>query len=86
MSKHQTAPRHGFAPSRRHEIAAEVRLVREEAERRYNETDLLVAALRDHVRDLQAERDRLRLELEAFREADRLKAASWLWRGTKGPR
>jgi hypothetical protein len=67
-------------------MAAEVRLVREEAERRYNETDLLVAALRDHVRDLQAERDRLRLELEALRDTERLKSAGWLWRGTKGPR
>ena len=86
MSKHEAAPKHGLAPSRRHEMAAEVRLVREEAERRYNETDLLVAALRDHVRDLQAERDRLRLELEALRDAERLKSAGWFWRGTRGPR
>lgn len=77
---------HGLAPSKRHEIAAEVRLVREEAERRYNETDLLVAALRDHIRDLRVERDRLRAQVDAARETERLHEASWLWRGTKGPR
>ena len=86
MSKQPTAPRHGLPPSRRHDVAAEVRLVREEAERRYNETDLLVAVLRDHVRDLQAERDRLRMELEAMRQARSLQSADWLWRGTKGLR
>lgn len=86
MSKHEAAPRHGLAPSKRHEVAAELRVVREEAQRRYHETDLLVAALRDHVHDLQAERDRLRSELEALRNAERLTSANWLWRGTKGPR
>ena len=86
MNKQDSAPRHGLPPSRRHDVAAEVRLVREEAERRYTETDLLVAVLRDHVRDLQAERDRLRMELDAMREARRLQLADWLWRGTKGPR
>jgi hypothetical protein len=86
VSRHETAPRHGLAPSKRHDVATDVRLIREEAEKRLNETDLLVAALRDHVRDLQAERDRLRAELEAMREGEQLQAAAWLWRGTKAPR
>lgn len=86
MSKPDTSARHDAPPSRRRELSAEVRIVREEAARRYTETDLLVAALREHVRDLQAERDRLRAELEAAREAAALADADWFWRGTRGPR
>ena len=45
------------------DIATEIRLVREQAVARVSEVDLLVAALRDHIRDLRAERDYLRAEL-----------------------
>ncbi len=85
MSEHLPAVIHGIPPSKRRELAAELRQVHEEAQRKYNETDLLVAVLRDHIRDLQAERDRLRAELEASRETRRLEEAGWLWRGTRGP-
>lgn len=86
MNKQDTTLRHGTPPSRRRDVAAEVRLVREEAVQRYGETDLLVAALRDHIRDLQSERDRLRAELDSMRQASSLASADWFWRGTRGPR
>jgi hypothetical protein len=47
--------------------------------------DLLVAALRDHVRDLQAERDVLRAQLARAAEERRLEASAWMWRGMKQP-
>jgi hypothetical protein len=68
------------------DAAVEVRRMREEARSRYGEVDLLVAALRDHVRDLRAERDALRAELAARDEAVRRDGAAWLWRGSKGVR
>jgi hypothetical protein len=49
-----------------------------------SEVDLLVAALQDHIRDLQAERDWLRAELARLRSAQQLAAAGWLQRGFKG--
>lgn len=65
------------------DLATDARRLREDAQARYGEVDLLVAALRDHVRDLQLERDRLRAELDELRSASNLSAASWLWRGMK---
>ncbi len=68
------------------ELAAEIRAVREQATARVTEVDLLVAAMRDHIRDLQDERDYLRAELAKAREAVRLANASWMQRGVKGNR
>ena len=73
------------APSqRRRETGLELRRLREEASARYSEVDLLVAALQDHIRDLQAERDALRAQLMAAAEDARRESAAWLWRGSKG--
>lgn len=68
------------------DLAAEIRLVREQAAARVTEVDLLVAALRDHISDLQAERDFLRAELARAHEAVRIANASWMQRGVKGNR
>jgi hypothetical protein len=68
------------------DLAGEARLLREEAQSRYSEVDLLVAAMRDHIRDLQAERDRLLAELDAIRARTALEATPWLWRGMKPAR
>ncbi len=68
------------------ELAAEIRLVREQAAARVTEVDLLVAALRDHIADLQAERDLLRAELARAHEAVRIANASWMQRGQKANR
>ena len=67
-------------------LAGDARRLREEAQRRYGEVDLLVAALRDHVRDLQLERDRLRAELERLSTQSRLSNSAWMWRGMKPAR
>lgn len=48
---------------------------------RYREVDLLVAAMREHIRDLQAERDRLLSEVAALRDNARRGTAAWLVRG-----
>jgi hypothetical protein len=69
----------------RGEIATEIRLVRERAVARVSEMDLLVAALRDHVRDLQAERDYLRTQL-AHANARTIVDAMQLLRGQKANR
>jgi len=69
----------------RGEIATEIRLVREQAVARVSEMDLLVAALRDHVRDLQAERDYLRTQL-AHANARTIADAMQLLRGQKANR
>jgi len=66
-----------------HEIALEAAWLRRQAEARYGEVDLLVAALRDHVRDLQVERDRLLAEVARLRDDARRTSAGWLWRGVK---
>lgn len=66
------------------DVGAEIRRLRAEASVRVSEVDLLVAALRDHVRDLQRERDWLRGELEESRSRHALSEASWLHRGLKG--
>lgn len=70
----------------REALALEVRRLREEARSRTLEVDLLVAALKDHIRDLQQERDHLRAELTRASEAGRLASADWLHRGLKGAR
>ena len=76
-----------IAPARpRDAIAAEIRLVREQAVSRVSEVDLLVAAMRDHIKDLQAERDWLRAELAHSNEARALMGATWLHRGQKANR
>jgi hypothetical protein len=67
----------------RGDIATEVRRIREAAQVRYSEVDLLVATLKDHIRDLQRERDYLRAQLAMSREARRLESATWLQRGQK---
>lgn len=74
----------------RQELAEETAELRRLAEARYTEVDLLVAALREHIRDLRAERDRLLGELARAREeharlaeAARLSSATWLIRGSK---
>jgi hypothetical protein len=72
-----------LAPSQRYTTALEVRRLRGDAQSRYTEVDLLVAALREHVRDLRAERDALRAQLVRAAEERRLESSSWLWRGMK---
>ncbi|MFN0094229.1 MAG: hypothetical protein ACKVVT_05550 [Dehalococcoidia bacterium] len=57
--------------------------MREFATRRYTEVDLLVVAMRDHIADLQIERDRLLSEVARLRDDSRRERASWLARGTK---
>ena len=74
----------------RQDLAGETAELRRLAEARYSEVDLLVAALREHIRDLRAERDRLVAELDRTRqdhehlaESLRLSATTWLERGSK---
>jgi len=75
------------APARSHgSIASEIRLVREQAVARVSEVDVLVVDLRDHIKDLQAERDWLRAELARTNEARALAGATWLHRGQKANR
>jgi hypothetical protein len=68
------------------ELAAEIRQVREQAAARVTEVELLVAALRDHIRDLQSERDFLRAELAKAQEAVIIANVSWMQRGVKANR
>ena len=78
-----------YAPTTGHEreaLADEVRRLREDARSRTLEVDLLTAALKDHIRDLQAERDHLRAELSRANEQRRLSTSEWFHRGMKGPR
>ena len=72
---------------RRHEsVAEELHRLREAATQRYSEVDLLVVALKDHIRDLQLEREALLAEVERLREETMRQDAAWLWRGLKPPR
>ncbi len=64
-------------------LAVEARMLRDEARARYGEVDLLVAALRDHVKDLRIERDRLLTEVARLRDDARRTSAAWLSRGAK---
>lgn len=72
-------------PWRHDALAAETRQLRERAAQRYSEVDLVVAALRDHIRDLQAERERLLAELHRLRDEAARRRAPWLERGQKAP-
>ncbi len=74
------------------DLLREAAELREVAQSRYSEVDLLVAALREHIADLRQERDRLVSELERSRENEaslrddqRRLTADWLWRGVKPP-
>lgn len=72
--------------SRRHDVAVEAGRLRREAERRYSEADLLVAALREHIDDLRSERDRLLAENDALRAQLEHSEASSMWGRFKPPR
>jgi hypothetical protein len=74
------------------ELQREAAELREIAQTKYTEVDLLVAALREHIADLRKERDRLVAELERSRkseellqEAQRRLNSDWMWRGVKPP-
>ena len=68
------------------DAAIEVAHLRAEAETRYGEVDLLVAALREHIEDLRVERDRLLRDVSRMRDDLRRERASWLERGMKPSR
>ncbi len=68
------------------DLHTELEAVRREAVARVTEMDLLVAALRDHIRDLRRERDTLRAELARLRRQRLLEAAAWLPRGLRPQR
>ena len=70
----------------RRDGAAEAESLRAAALARVTEVDLLVAALQDHVRDLQIERDRLLSQVSQLRDEVRRERAGWLQRGMKGNR
>jgi hypothetical protein len=74
------------SPARRHALSAEARLLRRETEVRYTEVDLLVVTLRDHIRDLQAERDRLLTDVARLRDEIRRDGATWMRRGQRPQR
>lgn len=74
------------------DLLREAAELREVAQSRYSEVDLLVAALREHIADLRQERDRLVAELERSRaqelnlqDEQRRLTSDWLWRGVKPP-
>ncbi len=54
--------------------------------RAFNESDLLVAALRDHIRDLQLERELLRAEVDDLRQRVIHAEATSIWGRMKPPR
>jgi hypothetical protein len=66
--------------------AAEVRTLRHDAEQRYNELQLLAAALQDNIDDLRRERDRLLSQVALLRDDSRRENAAWLHRGLKSNR
>jgi chromosome segregation ATPase len=75
------------------ELQREAAELRELAQTRYSEVDLLVAALREHITDLRKERDRLVAELdrsrqleESLQDENRRLNSQWMWRGLKPPR
>lgn len=68
------------------DLSIEVARLRREATERYTEVDLLVAAMREHIADLRAERDRLAAALERARDGLRRRDTPWLARGQKPPR
>ena len=79
--------RAAIVPShRRTDLSREIGRLRREATERYTEVDLLVAAMREHIADLRAERDRLLTELERSRDEIRRRNTPWLARGQKPPK
>lgn len=64
-------------------VATEARRLRHEAARRYRETDLIAAAMREHIADLQRERDHLLTEIARLRDQVRRESAAWLLRGQR---
>lgn len=64
----------------------ELEALRAAVQARYSEADLVAAALRDHIADLQHERDRLLTELARLRDDLRRERSAWLWRGSKANR
>lgn len=76
----------GLMVATRGELAEELARLRREAAARYTEVDLLVAAMREHIADLRAERDRLLAEVALMREELRRRDTPWLERGLKGAR
>ena len=85
MNAHTTLALAPSAPTRA-VIALEAASLRAEAELRYGEVDLLVAALRDHIQDLRHERDVLLSEVARLRDDVRRTRSPWLERGMKGNR
>ncbi|WP_322817708.1 hypothetical protein [Tepidiforma sp.] len=67
-------------------LRADIATVRQQALARITEMDLLVAALREHIRDLQAERDLLRAELAHLRREYHLQRSRSLARGLRPQR
>ncbi|MFN0095325.1 MAG: hypothetical protein ACKVVT_11205 [Dehalococcoidia bacterium] len=82
MTVHRPLPLRARTIGRR-EVAREAAAIRDLAERRYTEVDLLVVAMRDHIADLQIERDRLLSEVARLRDESRRERAAWLTRGSK---
>jgi len=74
------------ARAERTALAMEARMLRDEARARYGEVDLLVAALRDHIKDLRVERDRLLSEVARLRDDARRTGSLWFSRGAKANR
>ncbi len=69
------------------DLRTEIARLRTEARARVTEADLLVAALRDHIKDLRQERDWMLAELQAMREERRIERATlFIARGSKGQR
>jgi len=64
-------------------IIHDIRRLRQDARRSYAEVDLVIAALRDNLRDLRIERDRLEREVARLRDDIRRTNTPWLARGTK---
>lgn len=76
----------------RENLRDEIVRLRRDAERRYTEMDLLVAALNAHIADLRAERDRLvaelvrsRADVQALRTETDVLRSLWFLPRTKGP-
>lgn len=64
-------------------VVHDIRRLRRDAERSYAEVDLVIAALRDNLRDLRIERDRLEREVARLQDDIRRATTPWLGRGAK---
>lgn len=83
MARRTTAVTRVAPPWAQDDVGAELEALRAAVRARYSEADLVVAALKEHVRDLQLERKRLATELADLRETRRREQTAWLWRGAK---